>query len=57
MKQQREDEDEKCWGRLPPADVDRKQTETPKKTCGGEGEEEGGEQRMDGFPAGGTSSD
>lgn len=53
MKQQRGEKDEKCSGRLPPADVDRKQTET----CGGEGEEEGGEQRMDGFPAGGTSWD
>lgn len=43
---------------LPPADVDRKQTEIQTETCGGEEEEEeeGGEQRMDGFPAGGTSS-
>ncbi|KAM7379759.1 hypothetical protein PAMP_005286 [Pampus punctatissimus] len=40
-----------------PADVDRKQTEIKTETCGGEGEEEGGQQRMDGFPAGVTSSD
>lgn len=41
---------EKCWGQIPPAGVDREQT--------GGGEGGGGKaQRMDGFPAGGTSCD
>lgn len=37
-------------GRLPAADVDGRHAET----CGGDGEEEGGEQKTDGFLAGGT---